>query len=131
MKGPTNKGPDVPTSEEFTRTLGQVAWLTTLSRPHLGRPMSYLRDMVIAPLVLKQVRVFLKGKQPLAAITWAYASEAVKAKVAMPPFVMALEDWRSGAEVVVIECISPLLDPQIFITQFMNQVENVLAKKTH
>ena len=119
--------PDVPTSEEFTRTLGQISFLLTLSQPHLERPIAHLRDMVIAPLMLKQVRVFLKGKQPLAAITWAYASPEVKARIENPPVVMALADWRSGKEVVIVECLSPLLDPKLFIDQFQSQVSDALA----
>lgn len=114
--------PDVPTSEEFTRTLGQVTFLLTISRPHLERPIAHVRDMVIAPLMLKQVRVFLKGKQPVAALSWAYASDEVRDRIAAPPFVMGLPDWRSGPHVTVAEVISPLLDPQLFIDQFLADV---------
>lgn len=114
-----NKLPDVPTSEEFTRTLGQVTFLLTISQPHLERPIAHIRDMVIAPLMLKQVRVFLKGKQPVAALSWAYASKEIRNRVAKPPFVMGLPDWRSGPHVTVVEVISPLLDPQLFTDKFL------------
>ncbi|MDR0807572.1 MAG: toxin-activating lysine-acyltransferase [Gemmobacter sp.] len=114
-----SKTPDVPTSEEFTRTLGQVTFLLTISRPHLERPIAHIRDMVIAPLMLKQVRVFLRGRQPVAALSWAYASDEIRERVAKPPFVMGLPDWRSGPHVTVVEVISPLLAPQMFIDQFL------------
>lgn len=124
------KLPDVPTSEEFTRTLGQVTFLLTISPPHLERSIAHIRDMVIAPLMLKQVRVFLKGKQPVAALSWAYASEEIRDRTAKPPFVMALTDWRSGPHVTVVEVISPLIDPKIFIDKFLMDVGSARNRAT-
>ena len=110
--------PKLPSSEEFTHVLGQVTWLMTLSKSHRERLIAHIDDLVVAPLMLKQVRVYLKGKQPLAAVMWAYASPEVKAKIAAPPFIMALNDWRSGPEIVVVDCISPFADPNMFFEQF-------------
>lgn len=120
--------PDVPTSEEFSRTLGQVTWLMTLSKEHRNRPISEIESRVSAPLMFRQVRVFLRDKQPLAALTWAYVSPDVKEKLKGGERSMSLQDWRSGPEVLVVECISPLMDPQIFINQFMADVEAARLK---
>jgi hemolysin-activating ACP:hemolysin acyltransferase len=120
--------PPAPTSDEFTRTLGQVTWLMTLSRPHLERPVGLIRDMVLAPLMLRQLRVYMKDKQPVAAISWAYASPAVRDKIASPPFVMQLSDWRSGAEPVIVECISPLVDQQMFINRFQDEIAQAQSR---
>ena len=116
------KPPDVPTSEEFTRTMGQICWLMTLSPAHRDRPISLIEAHVSAPLMFKQVRVYLKDKQPLAAVTWAYASDEVKRKIAEGNHVMGLNDWRSGPEVVVVDCISPFAPSETFVNQFMAQV---------
>lgn len=118
--------PKLPSSEEFTHVLGQVTWLMTLSKPHRERLIAHIDDLVIAPLMLKQVRVYLKGKQPLAAVTWAYASPEVKSKIATPPFILSLNDWRSGSEIVIVDCISPFADPNIFVEQFKNQAGRAL-----
>lgn len=121
--------PKVPTAGEFTQTMGQVAWLMTLSKEHRDKPISILEAHVSAPLMFKQVRVFTKGKQPLAAILWAYVSPEVKAKLEDNDYVMTLQDWRSGPEVVIVDCISPLMDPKMFIDQFMSQVEAAQKSK--
>lgn len=118
--------PKLPSSEEFTHVLGQVTWLMTLSKPHRERLIAHIDDLVVAPLMLKQVRVYLKGKQPLAAVMWAYASSEVKAKIGCPPFIMGLNDWRSGPDIVVVDCISPFADPNIFIEQFKAQTDRAI-----
>lgn len=120
--------PDVPTSEEFTRTMGQVAWLMTLSKKHRKKPIELIEAHVSAPLMFKQVRVFTKGKQPLAAVLWAYASLEVKAKLKSDNYIMTLQDWRSGPEIVIVDCISPLADPQLFIDQFMAEAKAAQQK---
>lgn len=119
--------PGAPTSEEFTRTLGQVTWLMTLSEQHRDCPISVIEAHVSAPLMFKQVRVFLKGKQPVAALIWAYVSPDVKAKIDGGNHVMALQDWRSGPDVKVVDCISPFAEGQVFIDQFMTQVKDASA----
>lgn len=114
--------PDVPTSEEFLRVMGQVCWLLSLSLPHRDKPISLLEAHVSAPLMLKQVRVFTRGNQPIAALTWAYASPEVKAQIEAGDHVMGLMDWRSGPEVVIVDIISPLMDGKIFTDQFLGEV---------
>mgnify|MGYP000303369547 CR=1 FL=1 len=124
VKKGNQKVPDVPTSEEFSRTMGQVAWLMTLSKKHRDLPISYQETHLAAPLMFKQVRVFTKGKQPLAAVIWAYVSPEIKQKLEAGDYTMQLEDWRSGPEVAIVDCISPLVDPKVFVDQFLSQVED-------
>lgn len=126
---PNSFRPNAPTSDEFTRTMGQVVWLLTLSKEHRSKPISLIEAHVTAPLMFKQVRVYTKGKQPLAAVVWAYASNEVRKKIEKGGYEMALQDWRSGPDVVVVDCISPLMDQNMFIDQFLAEVENAQAKK--
>jgi len=116
----------VPTSEEFTKTLGQITWLMTLSKGHRDMKVNQIEPRILAPLMMKQVRVFTKGTQPLAAITWAYVSDEVEAKIAARSSDLTLEDWRSGKKVVIVDCISPLMDGAIFKEQFMSQVNSLI-----
>ena len=116
------QSPDVPTSDAFTRTMGQICWLMTLSPAHRDQPISLIEAHVSAPLMFKQVRVYLKDKQPLAAVIWAYASDDIKQKIVEGSHTMALNDWRSGPEVVVVDCISPFAPRETFVNQFMAQV---------
>lgn len=117
----------VPTSDEFSKTLGHVTWLMTLSKDHRDKSIRTIEADVLAPLMFKQVRVYTKGKQPLAAVIWAYVSPEVKSKIEADGYQMALRDWRSGPEVVVVDCISPFMEPKIFVDQFLSQVD--LIKK--
>lgn len=116
--------PDVPSSDEFTRALGQITWLMTTSKRHRALNIVWLEAHVIAPLVFKQVRVILKEKRPVAAIIWAYASKTVAQKIADGGYDMRLEDWRSGPEVTVVECISPFGHEQRFIDAFLAEAAN-------
>jgi hemolysin-activating ACP:hemolysin acyltransferase len=81
--------------------------------------------------MFKQVRVFTKGAQPLAALVWAYASPEVKERLDDKSYIMDLSDWRSGPEVVIVDCISPLTDGQMFIDQFMSQVKDAQKKNNN
>lgn len=118
----------VPTSDEFSKTMGHIVWLMTLSKEHKDKPISLVESLVSAPLMFKQVRVFTKGKQPLAAVIWAYASAEIKARVSGGNYTMKLQDWRSGSEVVVVDCISPFLEKQMFIDQFLTSVKDAKDK---
>lgn len=116
---------DVPSSEEFTRALGQIVWLMTMSKAHANLPIVQLQSKFIAPLMFKQVRVFTKGKQPLAALSWAYASTDLRARLQRGDRNLSLQDWRSGPEIVVVDCVSPFVDGQIFEQQFIDQVNSI------
>ncbi|MEO9649845.1 MAG: toxin-activating lysine-acyltransferase [Roseobacter sp.] len=122
--------PSLPTSEEFSRSLGHVTWLMTQSPHHKKRQIELIEAHVIAPLMFKQVRVYLNGKQPLAAVIWASVSDVVKEKLEAGGYIMQLQDWRSGPEVVVVDCVSPLGDPKVFTEKFIAQVEAAQQTKT-
>ena len=112
----------LPGADDFSKALGQVTWLMTLSKAHRDKSVGWIEAHVSAPLMFRQVRVFLRDKQPVAAIIWAYASNEVKARLEAGDHQMALADWRSGEEVVIVECISPLMNGQPFIDNFMADV---------
>lgn len=123
--------PDVPNAADFSQTLGQVTWLMTLSKAHRHKPISWVEAHVSAPLMFKQVRVFVRGKQPIAALIWAYVTPDLKVKLESgEDYSMTLEDWRSGPEVVIVDCISPLMDRQMFIDKFMSDVSAAHKKRS-
>jgi len=119
-----------PSADEFARILGQVTWLTTLSSDHKIRSIEWLEHMVVAPIMLKQVRIFTKGEQPVAAVLWAYASDEVKAKIAAGNQVMKLSDWRSGPNVEVVDCIAPTGSRAAVIDLFLKQVATSSARNS-
>lgn len=121
LTGTTGKV-DVPSSEEFTRTLGQLTWLLTQAKDFKSMPVSEIEPRFVAPLMLKQVRIFTKGKAPIAALSWAYASPEVQTKIAGKDKPLLLNEWRSGPKVTVVDIVSPFTDPGIFTADFLKSV---------
>jgi cytolysin-activating lysine-acyltransferase len=110
-----------PSPDEFLTVLGQVTWLMGLSEAHRDLPLREIETRIQVPLLLKQVRVYTEGKRPIAALTWAGVSEGVKQALSFPQYRMQLADWRSGPEIVVIDCISPFADRSKFEALFRQQ----------
>ena len=126
----SNRGTTVPTSEEFVKTLGQVTWLMTQSKSHRDSEISLIEAHVVAPLMFKQVRVYSKSKQPLAAIIWAYVSKDRKEILSKDGYRMVLEDWRSGSEIMIVDCISPFIDSTPFIENFMAEIAEIKKRNS-
>lgn len=122
------QAPDLPTSAEFTTTLGQVTWLATQDSTFKTLPIAELQARIVAPMMLKQVRVFLKGKAPIAALSWAYASDSVHDKIARGQDPLLLTDWRSGERVAVVDIISPFADPAMFVDGFLKEVATAQSR---
>lgn len=114
-----------PTSEEFTHILGQVTWLMTRSPDLRDKNISWVEANIVSALVFKQIRVVTKGKKPLAAVIWAYASKEVRSKIEGGDYVMDIRDWRSGADVVVVQCIAPGIDSELVKSAFLQEVEEL------
>ncbi len=102
--------------------MGSASWLLSISQSDQNRPISDLERRVVAPLMLRQLRIFKKGDQPLAFITWAYASPEVASKIQEAPASLTLEDWRSGTVVKVVDCVSPFTDGQKFVDHFLAKI---------
>jgi len=115
---------DLPGSEEFTSTLGKIVWLLGMSKEHRREPISTIENSFIAPLMFKQLRLIFEGRNPIAALTWAYASPAVRERVeAGEP--LELQDWRSGSEFVVVDCVSPFVKSDIVKEKFVAEIDRI------
>lgn len=118
----------VPTSEEFISVFGQVSWLATLSKDHRNQPIGFLEAYLSVPLMFKQVRVYKRDKQPLAAVIWAYVSKDIKKNLEGGDYRMGFKDWRSGPHIVVVDCISPFTDKSRFIDEFLSEAQASIPK---
>ena len=115
---------DLPSSDEFTKTLGKVVWLLGMSKEHRREPISTIEASFIAPLMFKQLRLIFEGKNPVAAVTWAYASPAVRERIdAGEP--LDLQDWRSGPELVIVDCVSPFVKRDIVKEKFLAEIDRI------
>ena len=118
MTDKTGGAPSVD-AQTFAATMGQAAWLMTLSKSHRDLPMSTLETLVSPAILLRQFKLYSKGKQPVAFLVWASVSDAVKARLESGDKTLALADWRSGPNIVIVECISPFNPPETFEQKFL------------
>lgn len=116
---------DAPT---FASTLGQAVWLMTMSPDHKDLPIRYVEQMLSPAILLKQFRLFSKGKQPVAMLVWASVSDDVKARLDTGDKSLELKDWRSGNNIVILDCISPFNPANTFEKQFLDSVKDVQSK---
>ncbi len=114
-----------PSAEDFSLKFGQVTWLATVAKDCRDLPICWLEANFAAPLAMQQVEILMKGKQPIAALSWAWASLEVKEKLASHDSSPILSDWRSGPNITVIRCISPFTEPKNMI----NKYENLIKKR--
>lgn len=89
--------------------LGEIVWLMSQSPDHTSISIGDLERLVMAPILLRQMRIFYNGDQPAAAVLYARISEAVAARLAVGTTVleMSLDDWQSGAIIHVMQVIAP------------------------
>lgn len=109
------KLPDVAT---FASAMGQAAWLLTVSKEHRDKKISFIEEVVSPAIFLQQFKIYSKGKQPIAFLSWATVSDEVKARFEAGDRKLEPQEWRSGKNLVIVECVSPFADLDEVIKQF-------------
>lgn len=115
-------GGDMTHPETFASTIGQIAWLATMSADHKERPIGWLERTVFPGLLLRQFKLYLKDKQPVAAIVYALLDDDHFARWQASGDVPTLEHWRSGANVAVVACVSPFAEASKVTAEFMTNL---------
>ena len=108
--------------------MGQAVWLMTMSKNHRDLPIRVVESLVSPAILLRQFKLYSKGKQPVAFLIWASVTDEVKAVLDAGGQIEKLEDWRGGSNLVVVDCISPLAPSETFEKQFLESVK--AAQKT-
>ncbi|WP_297779342.1 toxin-activating lysine-acyltransferase [uncultured Roseovarius sp.] len=112
----------------FGSALGQAVWLMTMDKRYRDRPIREIERIVATPILMRQFKLYSKGKQPVAFLIWASVSDAVNAKVeAGEP--LALEDWRSGENLVVVDVVSPFAAAETVRVKFLEGVKTAGAQR--
>ncbi len=106
----------------FSSTLGQAVWLMTASAKHRDFRISDIEAFVTPAVLLQQFKLHCKGKQPIAFISWASVSEEIKARLERGDRYLNAAGWRSGSNVVIVECVSPFAERAEFEKQFWSSV---------
>ena len=108
-------------AQTFGSALGQAVWLMTMSKEHRELPIKEIEDRLITPIFLQQFKIYSKGKQPVAFLSWAMVSDEVKARVEAGERQLKLKDWRSGNELVVVECVATFGSTKSIVNTFLSQ----------
>lgn len=115
MKGDGAQTLDATT---FGSTMGNAVWRTTMGKRYRDRPIREIWALVATPILPQQFKLYSKEKQPVGFLTWASVSDALKAKVdAGKP--IALEHWRSGENLVVVDAVSAFNPAEVFRQRFL------------
>lgn len=91
----------------------------TMTDKHRDLPIGEVEARVAVPILLRRFKLFSKGKQPVAFLTWATISDAVKANVESGE-PLELADWTSGDTLVVVDVVSPFAPVEGIIEKFLN-----------
>lgn len=122
-------GSTAPNPETFGSALGQAVWLMSMSPAHKALPIQSIEVRTLPAILLKQFKLYFKGKQPVAFIAWAMVTDEVKAKLAEGEDI-ALQDWRGGPNLVVVDCVSPFADDDKVKAEFMESMKSVTNQVT-
>ncbi|KIC22427.1 toxin-activating lysine-acyltransferase [Leisingera sp. ANG-Vp] len=114
-------------AQTFASVMGQAVWLMAMSKDHRELPIKTVEELLSPAILLKQFRLYSQGKQPLAFVIWASVSDEIKARLDSGGKLQELTEWRSGANIVVVECISPLHPADTFIEKFMASAQEAQA----
>ena len=111
----TRSGVDAQT---FGSALGQAVWLMTMDKRYRDLPIREIERIVATPIFLRQFKLYSKGKQPVAFLSWALVSDEMKTRIEAGDTGLELNEWRSGKNVVVVDCVSPFNSREVFVKRF-------------
>jgi len=104
----------------FGGALGQAVWLMTMSAEHKEKSIKSLETNVLPAILFQQFKLYSKGSQPVAFLTWAKVSGEIKKRLEAGNKAMELTDWRSGNHVMIVDCVSPFNPKEVFEKTFLD-----------
>lgn len=113
----------------FASVFGQAVWLMTMSNDHREFKVKELDARLAAPILLRHFKLYSKEDKPVAFLTWAGVSHEVKSKYEAGGVTLALEDWRSGPNLIVVDVIAPFSKDADIRARFFADVEPSLPHK--
>jgi len=91
----------------------------TVSKAHRNYTMVDFETYVTPAIFLQQFKIYMKGKQPIAFLAWASVSDEVKARIDQGNRKLEPQEWRSGSNIVIVECVSPFAERAEIEKQFL------------
>ncbi|MFZ5733508.1 MAG: toxin-activating lysine-acyltransferase [Pseudomonadota bacterium] len=96
-----------PAAKTVAQVLGEITWLMTQSPRHKTIQLADLEWMVMAPVLLKQFRIFDKGEQAVGVAFWALADDAVAKRIDAGDKRLAAAEWKSGPIKRIVDIVAP------------------------
>ena len=101
--------------------LGPIAWLYARTQDRRFLFLSDLDWAVMPPVVLDQCRIFLRGKMPIAFITWAHVNDEVHARLLAGQAKLAPHEWKSGSHAWLIDVVTPFGDTEQILAEVQKE----------
>ncbi|WNZ54052.1 toxin-activating lysine-acyltransferase (plasmid) [Microbulbifer sp. MKSA007] len=108
--------------QTFASTMGQAVWLMTMSEAHKELPIRIVEERIAPALLLRQFKLYSKGNQPVAFLVWASVSDEVKERIENGEKKLDVKEWRSGNNIVVLDCVSPFNPAAVFEQKFLSEL---------
>ncbi|NSX56903.1 toxin-activating lysine-acyltransferase [Parasulfitobacter algicola] len=107
----------------FGKFLGLASWLMSMSKAHRDLPISTLDERILPAILLKQFKLIKKETMPVAFLSWAMVSDEVKERMSKPDARIDLTEWRSGDNLILVECISPFAPAEKIKKDFLERMQ--------
>ena len=113
-----------PDAATFASSIGEAVWLMTISKQHRDLKISKIEELITPAILLQQFKIYMKGKQPVAFLSWALVSDTIKVRFDAGDRKLKAHEWRSGNNIVVVECVSPFAATEAIVEQFISGLKN-------
>ncbi|MDP3076287.1 toxin-activating lysine-acyltransferase [Bradyrhizobium sp.] len=90
-----------------SQLLGEITWLMTQSPRHKPIPLGDLEWLIMPAILLKQLRMFYKGEQPVGVAVWALVADLVAKRIDAGDKRLTAVEWKSGPHLRIIELVAP------------------------
>lgn len=97
----------IPQQTRF-QLLGEITALCMNSKLHSQYRINDITNNFLPPINLDQFRIYKKGTDPIALITWAYLDEETENKYINEQYDLRLNDWNKGDRLWFIDFIATI-----------------------
>lgn len=115
-----------PNTKTFSSVLGEAVWLMSMDKDYKKLPIEIIEGRILPSIILQQFKLYSKGKQPVAFLTWALVEENAEDEIGLDRFTGSnLKAWSAGKNLRVIDCISPFAPAEEITQKFLADIAQV------
>lgn len=102
--------------------LGALCWLYSHSPVHRAWPAYALHQWLMPAIETQQMRLYRRGNQPVAFVSWARLSKQVEEAYVRNTSSLRPTDWRSGERLWLIDWVAPFGGTKAIARDLRNNV---------